>query len=307
MGKPSVVYQVTQTLNSIFVPGASRHELKARGLAGERITCIDTMKHYVKECCRFTKWCKANYGVRDIGRITPAMAGRYVDGLYDRECAGGYIGKVKAAIRKFDVAMRFEGLRPRDAEPLLQAGGGWHSDRRPERAYTPYQADCIIDNMRDHARDKQAADVAQLQRVAGLRISEAAMIRGQDIDPQTCTIYAVKGTKGGRPRTVSVDPKHRPFLEKLTARAEQNSDGFVFQGRGKRGKSLGKRVAGAVRHACQRLDIPHYSTHGFRRTWAQERHNKLQEQGLDDRDARQAVSTEMGHRRIDVTYSYIPR
>jgi len=307
MGKPSVTYQVKEILKGIFTPGVSRHELKTQGLASERITGIGTMRNYVKTCSRFARWCKETHGTRDIRRITPAMAEEYIGELRDRECSGGYIGKVKAAIRKFDVAMRVKGYRSRDATPLLQPGSGWHSDRRPERAYTPHQAERIIGNMRDHAKDKQTADVAQLQRVAGLRITEAVMIRGKDIDPCTRTVHAVKGTKGGKARVVSVDSRHRPFLEELKVRAEKNHDGHVFQGRGDRGDSLGKRTAGAVRHACERLGTEHYSTHGFRKTWAQERYQKLREQGLNDHEARRSVAKELGHNRLDVTYSYIPR
>ena len=68
----------------------------------------------------------------------------------------------EAAIRKLDVAMRERGWRRRRAPELLEAGGGWHSDRRPERAYTPDQAARIVAFMRRHAGDEQAADVAQL-------------------------------------------------------------------------------------------------------------------------------------------------
>lgn len=307
MGNPSVTYQTQEMLKKIFVPGTSQHELKAQGLAGKRITGISTMRNYVKVGSRFARWCKDKYGIRDIRRITPEMAERYIDELHDNERSGGYIGKVKAAIRKLDVAMQETGNRPDDAPPLSQPGGGWHSDRRPERAYTPHQAEWIIDDMRDHAKDKQVADVAQLQRVAGLRISEAAMIRGKDIDPRTCTVHAERCTKGGKTRTVTVDPEHQPFLEKLKARAEQHADNHVFQGRGDRGKSLASRTAGAARHACERLGIECYGTHGFRRTWAQERYQELHTAEHNDRQARQSVAKELGHGRIDVTYSYISR
>ena len=133
------------------------------------------------------------------------------------------------------------------------------------------------------------------------------MIRGQDIDPRTCTVHAVRATKGGRDRVISVDFQHRPFLEKLERQASAHQDGHVFQGRGSRGASLVQRVQAAVSYACERLEITGYGTHGFRRGWAQERYKKLRDQGLDDREARQLVAQGLGHNRLSVTYSYIPR
>ena len=85
MGNPSVTYQTQEMLKKIFVPGTSRHELKAQGLAGKRITGISTMRNYVKVGSRFTRWCKDKYGIRDIRRITPEMAERYIDELHDKQ------------------------------------------------------------------------------------------------------------------------------------------------------------------------------------------------------------------------------
>jgi len=307
MGQPSVTHQVAETLKGIFTPGISRHALKKRGLDGARITGIQTMQDYVKAGSLFARWCKSHYGVRDIRRITPEMAEQYIAVLHDRELSGGYIGKVKSALCKLDIAMKAREYRPHNAPPLLSPGGGWHSDRRPERAYTPDQAERIVGYLRAHARDGQVADVVQLQWVAGLRVSEAAMIRGQDIDPRTCTVHAVRATKGGRPRVINVDSQHRPFLEKLKEQAQAHLDGHVFQGRGSRGASLVRRTQEAVSYACERLEITGYGTHGFRRSWAQERYGTLRDQGLDDHEARRLVAQGLGHNRLDVTYSYIPR
>jgi integrase len=307
MGHPSVTYQVKEALNHIFSPGDSRHDLKARGLDRRRITSINTMRAYVKSCSLFARWCQDQYAVRDINDITPEMAMDYIDELLERELSGGYIGKVSAALRKLDVALRESGAWDHDAPALLEPGGGWHSERRPERAYTPEQAEMIISEMDRIARDRQAPLVARLQRIAGLRITEAVMIRGEDIDPATGILNVDRGTKGGRPRTVTIGSAHRGFLETLCDRAEEHRDGHVFRDRGHLGQGLARRTGGAVRAACARLDIECYGTHGFRRCWAQARHRQLTLAGADDRSARQAVARGLGHRRIDVTKSYIPQ
>ncbi len=136
------------------------------------------------------------------------------------------------------------------------------------------------------------------------------MIRRQDIDisdPDFCVVNVVRATKGGRPRTVTVSVRFRPFLEWLVERAGLHRDGHVFQGRGDQGQSLAKRTQSAVRYACERLEIECYGTHGFRKCWAQELHRLLGGQGFDDQAARREVAQALGHNRVAVTYSYIPR
>lgn len=291
LGSPA--YQVTQVLNSVFTPGRSRHEDKQRGQAEGRIYGIGTIRAYVEQCTRFAKWARMEYGVRDIRELTPEMAREYIDRLAAKERAGGYLGQVKAAIGKFSIALHGQ---------KWDLGGTWHSDPRPERAYTLEQARAIEADLRLHARDKQVADVVKLQRIAGLRREEAVRLRGHDIDLERCALRADKGTKGGRPREVQVDPQHLKDLETLKERAAQHSDGYVFQDR----RGLGKRTERAVEEACKRLGIADQGTHGFRGLFAQQRYQEYRDAGMSDRQARLEVAHELGHGRISVTYSYIP-
>lgn len=297
----SMKRQTTHTMNALFTPGVSRHELKRDEDAGQWIVSINTMKKYTRACVSFTEWCRDYYGIRDIRQVTPAMAEEYVQRQRDEEKAGGTIGRIKAAIRKLDQAMRVKGHRPRDAPPLLEPGGGWHSDRRPERAYAPEAAERIIENMTQHARDPQTPLVAKVQWATGARIDEAVRLRGEGIDAEGCRV-TLKG-KGGKVRTVEVDPKWQAFLAEIEDRADGHRDGYAFQGR----SSLDRRTRDAVRCACERLGEDHYATHGFRKCYAQERYRALRGQGLDDEEARLGVSHDLGHNRLDVTYSYIPR
>lgn len=304
----SVVYQVKDTLQRISLPGVSRDELKEQGIADRRITSFSTMEGYLDICMRFAKHCEAAYGIeRRSGSITPEMAEAYIQQMRERELSGGYIGKVKAAIRKLDAAMKERGWRDPEEPELLAPRGGWHSDRRPGRAYSPQEAREIIAEMQENAKGPQTADVVALQRVAGLRVSEATMIRGQDLDVEEGKIRAVKkGTKGGRP-TVHVDEEHVDLLARLKRRAESHRDDHVFQGRGHRGQSLASRTNGSVRHACERLGIECYGTHGFRKTRAQERYRRSREEGLDERESRRELARGLGHNRREVTYSYVRR
>jgi integrase len=290
----SPAFQVTQALNKLFSPGESRHAGKARGQAKHRIFSISTMRTYTEDCTRFAKWARETYGVRDIRKITPDMARAYVDELAARERSGGYLGRVASAIKKLAYALHGE---------EWDLGRGYHSDRRADRAYAPGQPARIERDMRASARYKQTADVVKLQRIAGLRVDEAVHLRGDEIDVDGCKLHLVKDTKGGRPRTVAVDPKHREYLAGLKRRAESRGDGRVFHDRG----GLARATDNALRAACKRLGIVCMGTHGFRRTWAREQLAAHKARGLDEHAARLALAHDLGHGRVAVTYSYVPR
>ena len=290
----SVAYQVTEALKGVFTPGTSRHQGKASSQAGARIYSIGTMRAYVRACTRFARWGRERHGIRNIRNLTPKMARDYLDELAGKERAGGYLGKVKAAIGKLSEAVHGE---------RWDLGPGWHSDKRPDRTYSEVDAGRIVQDLRERARDPQLGDVADLQRAAGLRRREAVQLRGKDIDPDRCVVSLERGTKGGRRREVRVDPEHRTLLQRLKARADRRPDGHVFAGRG----GLAKRLERAVDEACRRLEIQDQGTHGFRGTWANLRYQRYRREGLSDRQARRRIAVELGHGRIEVTYSYVPR
>ena len=292
LGSPA--YQVTSALNQVFAPGEPRHQDKKRGLAEARIYSFGTIRAYVEDCTRFAKWARERYGAKDIRALTPEMARTYIDGLAANERSGGYLGRIKSAIGKLSVVLHGE---------RWDLGPGWHSDQHPERAYSPDDARRIVADLRGHARDPQVADVAELQRIGGLRRREAVQLRAGDIDPARCTLHLVRGTKGGRVREVRVDPKHGNYLKALKQRAERKGDGHIFRGRG----SLGRRTERALDEACRRLGIDDHGTHGFRRTFAQERYREYRSEGSTDKEARKRLTQDLGHGRIAVTYSYVGR
>jgi hypothetical protein len=108
-------------------------------------------------------------------------------------------------------------------------------------------------------------------------------------------------------RTVVVAPEQQDFLQELVERAAQHSDGYVFQGRGDRGKSLIRRVQVAVLRATKQGGIPHYSTPRFPQTVRPTAICRSIRRRADGQEARKMVSHALGHNRVAVTYSYVPR
>jgi len=203
----SLVYQMQQALKGVFRPGRRRYHDKKYGRTG-MIRGIETMQCMVTDNSQFAHFIQKHWsGVRYLEQVTPEMAQAFIADHTRRENSGGYIGRVIASIRKLDEACRKAGIFPADCPPLLPYAGeeavsGYHSDPRP-LAYTDEQAEAIITRItRD---DPTVARLLRAMWLTGLRVSEAAYLRAQDIDLEAGMITLtgnVNHTKGGRPRDV---------------------------------------------------------------------------------------------------------
>lgn len=298
----SLVYQMQQALKVVFRPGRRRYHDKKYGRTG-MIRGIETMQCMVTDACQFAHFIQKHWsGVRYLEQVTPEMAQAFIADHTRRENSGGYIGRVIASIRKLDEACRKAGIFPADCPPLLpykgeEAVSGYHSDPRP-LAYTDEQTEAIITRISQD--DPTVARLLRAIWLTGLRVSEAAYLRAQDIDLESGMIILtgnVNHTKGGRPRDVKVQESSREFLATLRAAGEQRPDGHIFTAR----KSLPDRARQRVRKACRELGIPALGTHGFRKAFAVEQYQRNVAAGLSDPHALLNTSRQLGHNRARVT------
>jgi integrase len=148
----------------------------------------------------------------------------------------------------------------------------------------------IIDRLRE-VGSKYALPAEVVLR-CGLRLSEVAGLKGEDIDLENLVMH-IKG-KGGRHRTISIPAD---LAEQLDA-----SQQYVF----KPSASWKSSFYQAVRRAARKLGIKINGVHRLRSNFAQNEHKNLIAEGLTDRLARMQVSQKLGHNRIEVVGSYIP-
>lgn len=305
MSHGSLGHQFMRAFQSIEGLGRSRHRAKQNTSAGTRIYGIRTLRDYIKIGYHFATFISDNYPEVKLARdVRPEMALDYMYWCRDvTDNAPGTLGRKASAIRKLDHGLRQRRWLPLDAPPLLShyVWSGRHSPARPEWRYTPSEAVLIEQDL--YRRDRQLGQVVHLMRAAGLRIREAVSIQADSIDPDTGTLHLTKrdGTKGGRPRVVTLDPPYRTFLTKLRKQGRLNSNGRVFQSV----TSLRTRVYVAVRDSCQRQGIEMQGLHGFRKTYAQTLLASKLSAGEDDTEAMMDVSKALGHGRLDVLKHYV--
>lgn len=310
MGKNSSLgYQMMNALKGIFRPGHSRHEDKRHGRF-QYVRGIETMRCMVADVFQFADFLRNSCPeVRELGAVTPEMAQRFLQTLIERGDSGGRIARVSASLRKLDVACRRASVFPQEAPDLLpyaavSGAPGFHSKPRPD-AYSEADADRII--ARIHQSDGEVGHLLQLMRVAGLRVSEAAYLRGDDVDPVAMTVTlhgSINHAKGGRPRQVFVAPEHHSFLVKLQELSQHQPDGHIFADR----DYLRTRARNWVREACNELGIHPLGTHGLRKTFATLEYHREIASGAGEKAALNAVAHQLGHNRtIVVKQSYLDR
>jgi integrase len=161
--------------------------------------------------------------------------------------------------------------------------------RAPRFGYRPEDAPRIIAHMQ--AKGSVFALPAEILLECGLRRNEVATLRGSDVDVENLKLR-VKG-KGGRVREVDL-PAH--LAEQLNT-----SKPFLFTP----SQSWKSAFYQAVRKAARELGIKVSGLHRLRSNYAQEKYRKLRAAGKTKRQAKQQVSRDLGHNRIDVLKSYI--
>ncbi len=305
----SLGHQIEEVFKRVFKPGRSRYADKFKKRERYFITGFGDMRTKVADGYRLARFVRQHWPeVKHPEQITPAMALAYHEYLVANERAGGYVGRIHAALRELDHALRYLRQIPADQPPLLpyaDDGGpsGYHSE---SRALFATEDDAAKLFATVEQRNPICARVLRLAFITGLRITEAVYLCAQDIDLERRVVTLegnVNRTKGGRPREVEFSEQHIPFMTELQQIGEAEPDGHVFRGR----RSLAERTRAVLRQVRQELDLPPFTPHAFRKGYAVTAYLDQRTAGQTDSEALLHVSHQLGHNRTEVTkHSYVP-
>src|SRR5271157_3863507 len=159
--------------------------------------------------------------------------------------------------------------------------------------YFPEDAKRIIEYLSVHSHTFCLP--AEIALKCGLRENEISGLKVSDVNSQE-KFLRFKG-KGGKGREVPIPTS---LLEKLSLIRTPN---YYFTP----SESWCANFRTTVQKACMAVGIDGSGVHRLRATYAQLQYTKFRMAGMNDRQARLAVSKLLGHNRIDVTYAYIPR
>ncbi len=162
--------------------------------------------------------------------------------------------------------------------------------RHPRYGYTNKDAERIVQYLNE--RHSAFALPAELALRCGLRKSEVAGLKGENIDKEKMVIRVVG--KGGRPREI---PLPVDLAEKLNTSRQ-----YLFTP----SRSWKSAFYQAVAKAADALGIDLTGVHRLRSNFAQNLYEDLREGGYSDGQARDVTSKQLGHNRREVTHSYVP-
>ena len=170
----------------------------------------------------------------------------------------------------------------------------YHDDgdvRQSRFGYIPEDAEHIIATLKE--KGSGFALAAQIVLRCGLRISEVAGLKGENVDLENMVLHLTG--KGGRRREVDLPAEIAMQLNP--------SMQYLFNPN----RSWKVSFYRAVRKAARELGITVSGVHRLRANCLQNTYQKLTTEGLTDREARKKVSQDAGHNRVNVTYRYIPK
>ncbi len=313
----SPIYQV-QTLweqSGINRIGTSKHQAKQQARAAGSRTWGDlgrelgvhsygTADAYRDVWIAVLKHARANFGVRDIERLSGEIIGSFLSRKIEEEVALATYKQYAAACGKLEAVLNL-----------------FANKQRGSVARNPYDFREQIDATREIARaelrrfeDSRAYDnpqglvaalelpsfqlAARLQLLGGPRVREVSLVRegqcrGFGRDPLTGSAkgwFEVEG-KGGKRTTVGIPVRlYEALWQEIGAHG-------VFH-------LCADRYRRALQRAAVETGQDYQGSHGLRWNYARNRLNELQRYGLVFEEAMQQVSRELGHERATITLHY---
>jgi len=253
-----------------------------------KVYSFSSRRTHIGRCNTWAHWCADNdYELRWLREATTDMALEYLLDLEGLERSDNYRRSMLASLRKMEYLMLQRGWIKETFIPsdLTISAGPHRYGYRPDHALSIIA--CVAE------RDPEVALVLRVQMQAGLRLHEVTHLRTEFVDLEAGSVE-VKG-KGGKVRTARL-------LEPAVLDELPLNQRFVFSPETK----FQRRVQARVRRACDELGIAPRGTHGFRATFAELRLERCAAQGAPEREARLELAKDLGHRRSEVTYAYVP-
>lgn len=308
----SAVYQVQVVFQAVNEIGTSKHAAKAEAREqGAKtwhqigkamgIKSYATADAYRDVWVAALKYAKSEFGVKDIERLSASEVRGFLASKVEEGVAHATMAQYAAALEKLEVALNryaaeqgtgreyaFHGaISEVKAQANLERFEGSRAYADPDRLVAAVRGDAF-----------QLA--AAIQRESGARISEVNHIDekhlrgwgGQDVDTgQEKGVVEVQG-KGGKVRELLVSWETYVRLERIVRE----------QGRFEFDKDAYRRELQA---AALKTGQVYQGSHGLRWSWAQERHQVLQQGGWSYEQVLGEISREMGHERADITEHYL--
>ncbi len=207
--RKSTTREVTEALVAKLKAGESKHTDKGNGDSKNHIYSFKTLRTYLDQCVRFTKYCKETHGCRTLeeGR---QYADEYLQKLLDEGKSPYTLKTIRSALAKLY------------GEPGKNFTVDIPKRRRKDikRSRGPVAMDA-------HFNPEKHQALITFCKATGLRRMEVSALRGTDFIVHEGYLYViVRRGKGGKKRLVPVLPEYTKQVHEMMVRA---GEGKVFK------------------------------------------------------------------------------
>ena len=268
-------------------------------------TVANTLNRFEK----FREYARDN-GVGRFERVDRELVQGYAQSLRERGYSPSYQQNLLSAVNSVMSRVSEYGGRSWESVSARAEGLQQRSFVRTEQTASREQSSAAI-----QAMSPRAAAVAELARELGLRSKEAALLNNNNALKQAETrgsITVVDGTKGGREREIPITDQRQVEALRNAATVQGSERNIVPPGQS--WNTFRNGELNDNRGAMQAQGIKGY--HELRSAYAADRYEQLTGHAAPanggqiadrdaDRAAREQISSELGHGRIDVVSEYV--
>lgn len=325
----SLIYQVVDTFKRNTVDMIDKNRIKNEKIPTERyhaqqsnnpekwkhlIFSYGTYDSYRDRSIVFIKYCKEKFGIKKLNELTPEMVNDYFETQKEKHSNGNIspytmktthsaLVKLEACMKKRNWLSNESSLVPtmeeldlpkRDLENRVK--GGYYNNAEVEAIYEQVSdtAKQYIDFVKGTgARMKGASTV----KVKDINFAEGKVTLPDDAEPLFGEVTLTE--KNGLTRTIPVSKEFISWLKEQV------------KGKGPEDKVLpdvtDRTIQKSIKQACDLLNIKSRGLHGVRGTVAHNMYNKLRNEGLSPKKAKERVSNHLGHKRTTVVGKYLTR
>ena len=233
-------------------------------------------------------------------QLRPAHVKAYIAEGIERDWSRPYIAASLSRVRRmFAWAVEEEACAPGVLHVLasVKAPRAFRTAAREPEPRTPASLEDVARTIAMLSRD--TGDVVRLLQLTGARCSELLSLRSVDIDTSDSRCWWAQPSQHkslhlGRARTIPLGERCIPIIERRLRPFAPEA--FLFPSPRNHARPLQRAsIAQAIKRACDRGGIPHWTPHQLRHTVATIVRSRA---GLD---AAQAL---LGHSRADITERY---
>lgn len=304
----SVYYQSAELTKIIFFEGAKKHDrVNPNHVHYSCVSSFNTMKSYRAIWNNLLNYLKEHFKLKNCELITENHIEAYIEYKIEYYPSKQYLEKITSAIGKLEIALNKYSKQKYETNPitydfkirqyLLTNAKDLKLVANNYRNRVYSDPELIIQNLQN--KNHQLSATIQLEggaRSEGVTLIKQEQLKGIKVDQITNKTMGVVETKekGGKVGNILVSANTYEVLENYFITNETTIFRIKYQD-----------YINDLKATCEKLNLTHQGTHGFRWTFAQNRVREYQKYGYSYEQALQGVSWEMKHFRASITEHYL--